>query len=233
MMDRFTPLLLAALMAWIMCVCVHEFGHALVAYLGGDRSVRLKGYLSLNPLRFVDPVFSVLVPAIVLALGGLPLPGGAVQIDEAALRSRRWSLLVSAAGPASNFALFLLFSLPLHPRLGLVDARAAELHTWVYFCGAMAFLNFFATLLNLIPVPPLDGYKLIEHRLSSELQWKLRQPQNAMLAISVLFVLLWVWPQLIMMPVAVMFALVTGPLGLPAGLMLDGFHFVLFGLPPP
>ncbi|MFQ5423814.1 MAG: site-2 protease family protein [Phycisphaerae bacterium] len=227
--ERLTPLFGAALLAWILCVCVHEFSHALVAYWGGDTSVREKGYLSLDPTRFIDPMFSLLVPAIVLALGGLPLPGGSVQIDHARLRSAKWSRYVSAAGPASNLLLFLAFALPLHPRLGLVEPFAAPQPTWVYFFGAMAVLNFVGTLFNLIPIPPLDGYGMIEHRFSYEMQFKLRQ--NAMVAFGALFMLFWVFPP-IWQPFWWMFDRVSESLGFPTRLMIDGFNYILFGVVP-
>jgi len=226
--DRFTPLMIAVLLAWMLCVCVHEFAHALVAYIGGDRSVRARGYLSLDPTRFIDPVMSLLIPAIVLLLGGLPLPGGAVLIDESALKSRRWGAYVSAAGPAANLLLFLLFALPLHPLLGLIHRFAAEQPTWVYFCGAMAYLNFVAALFNLIPLPPLDGYRLIEHRMSYETQWKLRQPQVAMSILGLLFMVFWIVPQ-VWIPFDLMHDLVTSALGLPGGLIYRGYVFIMYG----
>ena len=226
--DRFTPLLFAVLLAWILSVCVHEFAHALVAYLGGDRSVRERGYLTLDPTRFIDPVFSLLIPTIVLLMGGVPLPGGAVRIDESALKSRKWGLYVSAAGPASNFVLFLLFSLPLHPLLGLVDPYSlAEHPTWVSFFSAMAVLNFIATLFNLIPVPPLDGYRLIEHQLSEEMQWRLRQPGTSMMAFGVLF-LIFATVDEVWVPFIYMLDVITSTLGLPADLMLRGYTTALY-----
>lgn len=228
-MVSFTPLLFAALLAWILCVCVHEFSHALVAYYGGDRSVREKGYLSLDPTRFIDPVFSLLIPAVVLLMGGLPLPGGAVQIDWTRLKSAKWMRYVYAAGPASNFILYLLFALPLHPILGIVDADATSQPTWVYFCGAMAVLNFIATLFNLLPVPPLDGYGMIEHRFSYETQVMLRQ--HAMLAFGALFMLFWFVPY-IFLPFWIMIDLVSESLGLPVDLLTDGFNLVLFDKAP-
>jgi Zn-dependent protease len=106
---QLTPLFLAILICWIFSVCVHEFAHALVAYIGGDRSVVEKGYLHFNPFKYIDPVGSLLIPAAFLLMGGLPLPGGAVSINRSALRSKHWDALVSAAGPVSNFILFLLF----------------------------------------------------------------------------------------------------------------------------
>lgn len=228
----FTPLVVAALMAWILCVCLHEFSHALAAYFGGDTSVRAKGYLTLDPTRFIDPVFSLLIPAIVLLMGGLPLAGGSVMINEAALRSRRWRIYVSAAGPASNFLLFLLFGLVIHPRLGLVDGGTRSQPTWVYFCGAMAFLNFVATLFNLIPVPPLDGYRIVEHQFSEEFQWKMRQPQNAMTAFGVLFLVFWLFPRHAFLPFIFMLEQVGSALGMNTGLMWAGYDFVLFNRSP-
>lgn len=230
--DRFTPLMLAAVAAWVLCVCVHEFAHALVAYVGGDRSVREKGYLTLDPTRFIDPVFSLLIPAIVLLIGGLPLPGGSVSIDESRLKNRNWGIYVSAAGPASNFILFLLFSLPLHPKLGLVDPLLETQQTWVYFLGAMAVLNFVGVLFNLLPIPPLDGYRIIEHRFSAEMQWKMRQPQTAMMCFGALFLVMVTFDE-VWIPFWFMLDHVTATLGLPFGLMIESFNLVLFNVSPP
>ncbi|MFQ5429221.1 MAG: site-2 protease family protein [Phycisphaerae bacterium] len=222
-MISFTPMLVAVLLAWILCVCVHEFAHALVAYIGGDASVKARGYLSLDPTRFIDPVFSLLIPAIILLMGGLPLPGGSVLIDESALKSRRWGIYVAAAGPASNFILFLLFGMVLHPALGLAG-RLSE--SWIHFCGAMAFLNFFATFFNLIPVPPLDGYRMIEHQFPTEIQWKMRQPQNAMGAFALLFLVFWVFPRQAFIPFIVMLDAVAGALGLNPDFLLASYGSV-------
>jgi Zn-dependent protease len=228
---QFTPLLFAAMLCWILCVCVHEFSHALVAYWGGDRSVRAKGYLTLDPTKFIDPIFSLLIPAIVLMMGGIPLPGGSVQIDRAALKSRQWAVAMSAAGPISNFILFLLFAIPLHPKLGLVDRLAAEQPTWVYFLGAMATLNFIGTLFNLIPCPPLDGYHMIEHKLPPELQDKLRQPQAALGMFGLLF-LIFATVDHAMYPFLWMLMKICMALGLPVDLLLDGYGVVLFNQSP-
>jgi Zn-dependent protease len=229
---HFTPLMFAALLAWILSVCIHEFSHALVAYWGGDVSVREKGYLTLDPTRFIDPVFSLLVPAIILLLGGFPFPGAAVRIDHSRLKSPRWGSYVSAAGPASNLVLFLLLALPLHPALGLVDVDGGPQQTWVYFLGAVAMLNFIAALFNLIPVPPLDGFGMIEHTLDPQLQWKLRQPAVSFGAIFVLFFVVtrvdafWV-------PFFFMLYWICRTLGLPADILVDGFNLVLHDQMPP
>ena len=141
------------LVGWIFSLCLHEFAHAAVAYLGGDTSVREKGYLTFNPLRYVDPVTSLLIPLLFLLLGGIGLPGGAVYIDRSRLRSRYWECAVALAGPAAN--LLVAFVLVLALGTGAVPANAAPAVAF------LALLQVTAILLNLLPVPPLDGYAAI------------------------------------------------------------------------
>jgi Zn-dependent protease len=146
---------------WIASVCLHEFGHALVAYLGGDRSVREKGYLT-NPFTYIHPVNSILIPVLFLLVGGIGLPGAAVLIDERRLRSRAWSVAVSLAGPAMSALSGVLIALPL--RMGLVQGGGR-------LGAALAFLVYlegWATVLNLMPVPPLDGFHALSKLVMSE-----------------------------------------------------------------
>ncbi|MFQ5463584.1 MAG: site-2 protease family protein [Phycisphaerae bacterium] len=159
---HFTPILIAVMIGWILSVCVHEFSHALIAYLGGDASVRRRGYLRFDPLSYIHPVTSILLPVVFLMMGGIPLPGGAVYIDEAALRNRHWRALVSAAGPASNFVLFLVLAYFVHPARGLIDPNQYEQPMWAVFLGALLVLQLFGVFFNLIPIPPLDGFGIIE-----------------------------------------------------------------------
>lgn len=140
-------------LAWVFSLCLHEFSHALVAYRGGDTSVKEKGYLTFNPLKYVDPMMSLLYPLIFLFIGGIGLPGGAVYIERWRLRSRGWETAVSLAGPAANLVLALLLCLPF-----LFGVRASD-EGW--FWPAYEFfvvLQLSAALMNLIPVPPLDGF---------------------------------------------------------------------------
>jgi Zn-dependent protease len=172
---RMSPLLFAVMIAWLLSVCVHEFAHALVAFVGGDRSVRDRGYLKFNPAAYIDPVTSLLVPMVFLALGGVPLPGGAVVIERHRLRGRLWETLVSAAGPASNFLLFLLLAALVHPSSGLVDPTSFAQPMWAALLGTMAVLQLFSVFFNLIPIPPLDGYGIIEPWLPEETRAWARQ----------------------------------------------------------
>ncbi|MEM8810038.1 MAG: site-2 protease family protein, partial [Cyanobacteria bacterium P01_G01_bin.38] len=87
---------------WVISVCLHEFGHAVVAYFGGDTSVKDKGYLTLNPLKYTNPGLSFMMPLLFLLLGGIPLPGAAVYINQGRLKNRLWKSAVSAAGPLAS-----------------------------------------------------------------------------------------------------------------------------------
>jgi Zn-dependent protease len=172
------PLLWAILIGWILTVVLHEFAHGLVGYLGGDYTVKERGGLSLNPLQYVDPVMSLLLPAIFLMMGGIPLPGGATFIRRDLLRSRVWDSLVSAAGPAMNLLIFALLCIPLHPRAGWIDytVMPSEWTTPQIFVAAMAVLQLEAVMLNLTPIPPLDGFGIIAPYLPIDLRQRLTNP---------------------------------------------------------
>lgn len=151
-------IVLLVLGGWAASLCLHEFGHALVAYRGGDRSVRAKGYLTLDIRRYTDPVLSLLLPLLLLAVGGIPLPGGAVFIDRHALRSRVVESAMSLAGPLCNLAIGILLvaavgsgALPTGLAIGL---------------SYLALVQLLAFVLNILPIPGLDGFGALEPYLS-------------------------------------------------------------------
>ena len=186
------PLVWAILVGWIISVILHEFAHGLVAHWGGDYTIRERGGLSLNPLQYVDPVFSILFPAVVLMLGGIPLPGGATYVRRDLLRGRLWDTAVSLAGPATNGLLFLACALPLHPAVGWIDPHSPNNWTTAQvFLAATAVLQLMAMILNLIPVPGLDGFHAIQPYLPHEWQEKLSSPAVANFAFFVYFMALW------------------------------------------
>ncbi|MCU0492843.1 MAG: hypothetical protein MUD01_14725 [Chloroflexaceae bacterium] len=156
-----TPLtLLFVISGWVVSLCVHEFGHALAAYIGGDSSMRDKGYLSLNPLKYTDWLFSIVLPLIILLMGGIGLPGGAVYVNTLALRSMRWNSIVSAAGPLGTIICGVLLITPF----ALFDWFNWVTPENINFWPALAYLGFLqitALVFNLIPLPPLDGFGII------------------------------------------------------------------------
>ena len=176
---------LVVIVGWIFSLCLHEFSHALVAYYGGDTSVRDKGYLTFNPLKYTHPVYSILLPMVFLLLGGIGLPGGAVYIETWRLRSIRWESAVSLAGPLANLVLAVLLSIVLH------FAPAAGGGIWPGL-GFLALLQIMAAVLNLIPVPPFDGYRVVAPFLEPDL--RMRIDQASAIIMLVVFFLLWYVP---------------------------------------
>jgi len=148
---------LLVMAGWMFSLCFHEFAHALVAYYGGDTSVRDKGYLTFNPARYTNLVDSLVWPLALFLLGGIALPGGAVYVNRAALRGRGWDAAVSFAGPLANLLLLVVLVVPFW--LGLVDLEEPTI-LWAAY-GYVCVLQVMAALFNLIPVPPLDGFGAI------------------------------------------------------------------------
>ncbi len=172
------------LAAWVITLCLHEFAHALVAYRNGDTSVAYRGYLTLDPLKYTHPVFSIVLPLVFVLLGGIGLPGGAVFIDQRALRTKAARSAVSAAGPLTNLAIAIVLAIAIG--LGF---RTEQYEFW----AALAFLLFLqvtATVLNLLPVPGLDGFGIIEPYLPNT--WLAGAARVAPFAILILFGLLWI-----------------------------------------
>ena len=203
---------------WIASVCVHEFGHAFVAYLGGDQSVAASGYLTLDPLRYTNILLSIVMPVAFLLLGGIGLPGGAVYINHAALRSRRWDTAVALAGPAGSLVCLLLVSIPFL----LPGLQTRVTATNVVFFDALAFLAFveaIAVVLNLLPVPGLDGFNAIRPWLPYDVQASANRV--GYFGMLIVFALLWYVP-----PVRDAFFMtvlhITDFLGVPTGLIGNG-----------
>lgn len=177
---------IVVLLGWIFSLCLHEFSHAAVAYAGGDTTVREKGYLTFNPLKYTHPVYSILVPLIFLALGGIGLPGGAVYIETWRLRSRWWKSAVSLAGPMSNLVLAIV--------LGVILAASPVSREGLWpGLAFLAFLQVSALVLNLIPLPPFDGFGVLQPFLPEGIQKAVAQVSG--LIPWAVFFLLWYVPE--------------------------------------
>src|SRR5439155_15562587 len=173
---------------WVFSVCLHEFGHAIVAYYGGDTSVRDKGYLTLNPLHYAHPVYSLVMPVIFLLLGGIGLPGGAVYIEDDRLRSPRWRTAVSLAGPAMNVLLTLALCVPfwaglIKPDLDNVGALSLAF---------LIELQISAVIFNLLPLPPLDGFRALSPWIAPDTRDRLMAQSGVF--IWGLFLVMWYVP---------------------------------------
>jgi Zn-dependent protease len=152
-----------SLVTLILSVAIHEFAHAFAAHKLGDDLPESEGRLTLNPLVHMDPIGTLLVPAIA-AISGFGAFGWGRPVQTLPTRyTRKMTMrggeaLVAFAGPASN----LLMALACSIGFGFIQYEIAEwAPTARQFLGRMAILNFSLFILNLIPVPPLDGSKIV------------------------------------------------------------------------
>lgn len=157
-LDSPPPILTFAfvMVGWMLSVMAHEFGHALVGYWAGDHTVKAKGYLDFDPRRYVNPAVSIGIPLLALALGGVGFPGGAVYLRQDLMRSRLWRSAASLAGPAVTAAIFIALSGGLD--LWMATDVGHDLYAAV---SVLAFLQAMALVLNLLPIPGLDGFNAI------------------------------------------------------------------------
>ena len=144
---------------WLVSLCLHEFGHAYTAWRFGDHDVAMRGYLTLNPLKYSSPLLSLGLPLLFIALGGIGLPGGAVYLRTEFMTARQRTL-VSLAGPSANLVLAILL---LAATKLFWDPNHSVFWSGVAFLG---FLQLTALVLNLLPIPGLDGYGALEPHLS-------------------------------------------------------------------
>jgi Zn-dependent protease len=146
----------------ILSVIIHEIAHGYVAEMLGDPTARLAGRLTLNPVRHIDPLGSVVLPALMLiASGGKFAFGWAkpVPYNPYNLRSFKWgTILVGVAGAFANLLIALIFGLMIrfHAELGIAAGTP-----FFEVLGTITFLNIILAVFNLIPFPPLDGAKVL------------------------------------------------------------------------
>ncbi len=151
----------------ICAITLHEVAHGWAAKLCGDRTAEAQGRLSLNPLNHVDPIGTLLLPAVLLLLGSPFLFGWAkpVPINPRALRDPRWDMVkVAAAGPAANVAMAILWVLSINvARSGVLPPGASLWLVEMARMGVMA--NIWLAAFNLLPILPLDGGRVVANSL--------------------------------------------------------------------
>ena len=164
-MDPFL-LFLTFIAVLLFSVIIHEVSHGVVAYMLGDPTAKLMGRLTLNPIPHIDPFGTIIVPLLLMvpALFGMPtvIFGWAkpVPYNPYNLRYQRWGgAIVGLAGPAANFLLALTFGLAL--RFIDVDSALSPLFPIALVFGIIVYLNLLLGIFNLLPIPPLDGSKIL------------------------------------------------------------------------
>jgi len=152
----------------LFAITLHEVAHGLVAKRFGDRTAELLGRLSLNPLRHIDPVGTVVVPAILFALGGIlfgwakPVP----VVFRNLSNPKRDMIFVALAGPVANIGMAVVWALLLKLSLGtgVVDTVAGEFLVSMSRIGIL--INTLLAAFNLLPLPPLDGGRVLRGLVS-------------------------------------------------------------------
>jgi len=210
-----------------LAITLHEAAHAYAALRFGDRTAYMLGRVSLNPLRHVDPVGTVALPLALLAVsklfGGGIIFGWAkpVPVNFSNLRNpKRDMLWVAAAGPASNLLMAVLWGLGVKLALTLPDSPFAL--PLALMGAAGVFINVLLMVLNLLPLPPLDGGRILVSLLPARLAYQVArvEPFGFLILIVLLFSGLLgavMWPLIGLTTVGI-----ASVLGVPAARLLPG-----------
>jgi Zn-dependent protease len=162
------PMTIALIIALIFSVVIHEMAHGYAANWLGDPTARLQGRLSANPLVHLDPLMSVILPGL-LVFSGSPILFGAakpVPYNPYNFTNQKWGeAIVAAAGPLANVFIAVVFAalIAFSGLLGLSD-------TFIILATKIIALNIFLALFNMVPLPPLDGSKILPKLLPYNLE---------------------------------------------------------------
>ena len=188
----------------IMSVVAHEVAHGYAAYMLGDKTAQYAGRLTLNPIKHLDPVGSFLVPLISYTFGGL-IFGWAkpVPYNPYNLPPKRWAeAFVASAGIFANLIIALVFGLILRFGIGVFLPE-----TFVQLTVTLVAINLILAVFNAVPIPPLDGSKILFSVLPPFHKIRIFLEQYGL--IMVLFFIFFLW-RFIIPIVGFLFALITG-----------------------
>ena len=164
-LQNFLTIVSVAAIPILLAITLHEVAHGRVALRFGDRTAEAAGRLSLNPVRHIDPIGTVLVPMLLLWLGGF-LFGWAkpVPVDPSRLRRPRQDMVwVAAAGPASNLLMALGWAVVLSYSQHRAGGVVAE---WLQTMASIGVsINLLLAVFNMLPIPPLDGGRVLANLL--------------------------------------------------------------------
>lgn len=188
----------------IFSIILHEIAHGYMANYLGDPTARLQGRLTLNPLKHIDPIGSIVVP-IITSLSGFTFGWAKpVEYNPYNLKNRRLGeLLIALAGPGSNLIIALVFGTII--RYTFVNSGPSP---FIEMSIYIVMINLGLAIFNLIPLPPLDGSKILFYFLKDQF-CKLRIVLESYAPIFILIVVFALW-KIISPLVLIMFGIITG-----------------------
>lgn len=176
--------IIITLIILLFSVVLHELSHGVAADKLGDQTARFSGRLTLNPLPHLDIFGSILLPLFLFLVNSPVIFGAAkpVPVNFSNLRDpKRDMAIVSLAGPAANFVIALVFALPI--RLGLIGAGDFGFSILLQ----AVVMNLVLGIFNLIPIPPLDGSKILASLVSDEMMHKILSLERYGFLLIILF----------------------------------------------
>ena len=196
-----------------MSIVLHEFAHGYVAYLLGDNTAKASGRLTLNPIKHLDPFGSILLPLflIITKVGFLigwarPVPYNPANLTK----SKNGDFFVAIAGICANLLIVIIFSIiiRLAPLLGMAPYDAISPAPFYTITTIIVLLNIVLAFFNLIPIPPLDGSKVLFSFLPSSLRY-VEDFLNRWGIFILIFFILFLWSNL-SPAIYMLFHLLTG-----------------------
>ncbi len=201
----------------LLAITLHEVAHGWMARYLGDSTAAKLGRLSLNPIKHIDPIGTILVPAVMILLPGnflfgwaKPVPVNANQLGN----PKRDMSIVAVAGPLSNLVMALLWALLIKICLDTNGEVSALQQTLILMGLAGMLINIILMVLNMIPLPPLDGGRVLSGLLPDNLSSKLGALERYGLIIIVVLLVSGVLGTIMSTPLAMSFAFVEKSIGL-------------------
>lgn len=182
---------IAIIVALILSIVLHEVAHGYAANWLGDPTARLAGRLSPNPIVHIDPLGSVIIPALLFITGAGFIFGWAkpVPYNPYNLRNQKWGeAIVAAAGPATNILLAIIFAVLIR----LADPLALS-SAFIELASYIVFINILLAFFNLIPIPPLDGSKILQSLLPTGAAMRYRDMTAQIERFGLLFTFLFIF----------------------------------------
>jgi len=187
--------LIQTIAAWalpvLFAITLHEVAHGWMAMKLGDRTAQMMGRLSLNPIKHIDPVGTLLIPCVLLAIGGFVFGWAKpVPVTWQNLNKPKTDMIwVALAGPAANLIMAIVWALFAKIGVMMVQAGNENMIALVYMGFAGMQINTILMLLNLLPLPPLDGGRILVGVLPGPLSWQVSriEPYGFFILVGLLY----------------------------------------------